>query len=489
MKEKVKEYTKKVLKTLLNTVRVAAFLLVVVILLGIWHSWFRPKNYDGGLMMETFYEQPENSIDVLCIGSSHTFVDINTGVLWNEQGIASYVLGGSMQPFWNSYYYLKEAVKTQTPSLVILEALACNMPDDYSDHGMIVNNVSGMRWSMNKLEAIRASVCDTDGVIDYTLLFEEYHERYSELNITDIAEELGDTVRTENWKGFYDYFRIDPINEPIFDEDVDPVPITNKQEYYYRKIIEFCEEAGIPLLVIVSPDGGYNTDARAYYRYAAEVAEEYGVDFVDFNEYYDEMDLDFSCDFGDIGHLNYSGNRKFTSVLGDYLDENFDLPDRSGDTSGLYDSWELNYIYTEARADNYRLRTTFDAEEYFEKLGELSDDYEIFIQISDITYITEESRRYLGYNGISCARPFDNHWYLINNHRTTPMTADEDGMYYEEFTGQHHLSVSNAGIWLDGWNAVDPDHEGVVIITYDTYNGMFADSVTIVGDEVWRYDV
>ena len=81
MKEKVKEYTKKVLKTLLNTVRVAAFLLVVVILLGIWHSWFRPKNYDGGLMMETFYEQPENSIDVLCIGSSHTFVDIKRNVI------------------------------------------------------------------------------------------------------------------------------------------------------------------------------------------------------------------------------------------------------------------------------------------------------------------------------------------------------------------------------------------------------------------------
>lgn len=485
----MKETVKTILKTLLNTVRVAAFLLVVVIMLGIWHSWFRPKNFDGDLIMETFYQQPENSVDLLCIGSSHTFVDINTGVLWDEQGIPSYILGGSMQPFWNSYYYLKEAVETQSPELVVLEALACTMPDDYSDHGMIVNNVAGMRWNMNKLEAIRASVCDTDGVIDYSLLFEEYHGRYPELTLTDIADDLGDPVRTASWKGFYDYFRIDPINEPEFDEDVDPIPITNKQEFYYRKIIEFCQEQNIPLLVIVSPDGGYNTDARAYYMYAAEIAEEYGVDYIDFNEYYDEMDLDFSCDFGDIGHLNYSGNRKFTSLLGEYIADNYDLPDRREETSGLYDSWEDNYIYLEARADNYRLRTTFDAEEYYDGLSRLSDNYEIFIRISDISYITEETRRFLGYNDISCMRPYDPKWYLISNHITDPMEPDEDGLFYEEYVDQHHLSVSESGVYLDGWNAVDPDHEGVVIITFDRFNSMFADSVTIVGDEVWRYDV
>ena len=200
----LKDKIKRILKGLLDTVRVTAFILVVVTLVIIWNSWFRYKNYDGSLMMESFYAQPANSIDLLCIGSSHTFIDINTGVLWNEQGIPAYVLGGSLQPFWNSYYYLVEAMKTQKPELVVLEALAANLPDDYSDHGMIINNVSGMRWSMNKLEAIRASVSDTEGIIDYTLLFEEYHERYTDLELMDIAADYGDEVRTESWKGFYD---------------------------------------------------------------------------------------------------------------------------------------------------------------------------------------------------------------------------------------------------------------------------------------------
>ena len=165
-----------------NIVRVTAFVLVVAVLLDIWAVWFKKKSYDGSLMLQNFYEQPENSIDLLCIGSSHAFIDINTGVLWDEYGIPSYVLGGSLQPFWNTYYNLKEAVKTQTPRLVVLEALACDISTEYSEHGMIINNVSGMHWNMNKLESIRASVCDTDGLIDYTLLFEEFHSRYSELD-------------------------------------------------------------------------------------------------------------------------------------------------------------------------------------------------------------------------------------------------------------------------------------------------------------------
>lgn len=55
------------------------------------------------------------------MGSSHSFVNFNNGTLYEEYGIASYDLGGSLQPMWNSYYDLKEALKTQTPELIVLE--------------------------------------------------------------------------------------------------------------------------------------------------------------------------------------------------------------------------------------------------------------------------------------------------------------------------------------------------------------------------------
>lgn len=477
-----------ILKSIKNVVRVIAFLLLVAILLETWNMWLHKKSYDGSLMMETFYAQPENSIDMLIVGSSHTFVDMNTGVLWDEFGIPSFVIGGSLQPFWNSYYYIREALKTQTPNLIVLEALACDLDYDFSEHGTIINNVSGMHMNMNKLESIRASVSDTDGIIDYSLLFEEYHNRYSELTITDVASDLGDSIRTDNWKGFYDYLHTDFMTEPQFDMDVDPIPMTNKMEYYYRQIIEYCQEVGIPLVIVVSPDAGYNDLSRAHYLYAGQIAEEYGVEFIDFNEYYDEIGIDFSYDFGDIGHLNYSGNRKFTSFMGEYIEEHFDMPDRRGDETGLYDSWDENYRYLETRVDNYILYKTFDLDDYINHLTSLNDDYEIFIALTDVSMMSESLITYLNVHGIQCERPYDSRRYLIQGGNTTVLEADENGLYYDKVAGNHYFALTTDGCFYDGWNLMGTNHQGVFIVVYDNYNQMVADNVCIYYEEVWKVD-
>ena len=67
------------------------------------------KYVDGIYSMKRFYELEDDSVDVLFLGSSHVFETYNTSVLWDEYGIASYVLGGSVQPMWNTYFYMKEA--------------------------------------------------------------------------------------------------------------------------------------------------------------------------------------------------------------------------------------------------------------------------------------------------------------------------------------------------------------------------------------------
>ena len=474
------------LRTLNNTVRVVVFLLVAAILLHTWIIWFNPKHFDGNRMMESFYAQPENSIDLLVVGSSHTFIDVNTGMLWEDFGVPSFVIGGSLQPFWCSYYYIREALNYQTPDLIVLEALACDLDTDYGDHGMIINNVSGMRMGRNKLEAIRTCVTDTDGIIDLSLLFREYHNRYSDLDIIDIAPEFGDPVRYENNKGFYDYLGTTSITRPDCEMDDTVVPMPNKEEYYYRLIIEYCQEQGIPLMIMVSPDGWYNDLSRGHYNYAREIAEEYGVEFIDYNEYYDEIGIDFQNDFGDIGHLNYLGNRKFTSVLGEHLVDEYNLTDRRGDTTGLYDSWHENYLMLESRVDNYLLSKCLGTGAYLRMLNELNDNYEIIIYISDYRKSSYDMRRYLGLHSISTSRPFDSSRYIIQGDVTRTLEADDNGLYYEEYLGDHHLSVTNEGIYFDSVRVDESEYAGVCIVTIDTYNQVLVDSVLAKEHDVYR---
>lgn len=74
-----------------------------------------PK-YDYGICsMLNLYRQPENSVDVLAVGTSLFYAGINTNVLWDEYGIAAYNLCSAEQPFWVSYYTIREALKTQRP--------------------------------------------------------------------------------------------------------------------------------------------------------------------------------------------------------------------------------------------------------------------------------------------------------------------------------------------------------------------------------------
>ena len=79
---------------------------------------FIPKRPNGIIPVKSLYEQEEGTIDALFLGSSHCGIGIDIGELWKSYGISGFALWGSTQPPWNSYYYLREALKTQSPEVV-----------------------------------------------------------------------------------------------------------------------------------------------------------------------------------------------------------------------------------------------------------------------------------------------------------------------------------------------------------------------------------
>jgi hypothetical protein len=144
-------------KKLKNIIGVLIFLTIFVMVFYVVDTTLKFKYADGILTIEDFYHYPDNSIDVLLLGSSHVGVNIDTIQLNEEFGIASYNLWGSVQPTWNSYYYLKEALKTQKPKVVVLEGFLTSQDYEYMDYSRIIKNTLGMKWSLNKLKAIDVS--------------------------------------------------------------------------------------------------------------------------------------------------------------------------------------------------------------------------------------------------------------------------------------------------------------------------------------------
>lgn len=108
--------------------------------------------------------------------------------------------------------------------------------------------------------------------------------------------------------------------------------LTKKSEKYLRKIIAYAKKKQTPLLLISAPYVITKEDKMTYNQ-IAEIAAQEDVTFIDFNEYYEDMGLDFTTDFNDESHLNYHGSVYLQDYLGNYLKENYILPDRRGDPS------------------------------------------------------------------------------------------------------------------------------------------------------------
>jgi hypothetical protein len=346
---------KKMLKAIVLSVLYAAIL--YSILLSVFKRTWRPKEN-----LYYFYQLENNSLDVINIGSSHVHSSINTIQLYQDYGIASYNLSAGSQPVWYSWYYLREAMKTQNPKVIVLDVYTLINPndDDFIEKAQL--NLLTMKPSLNKLEALCTS--GTDQVIRLFLGFPKNHIRYRELN----AEAYDDKVCL-NLMGYAYSSEVEPLDTA---EVVDvgavtgTLPITEKSELYLRKILELCHEKDIGIVLVNAPWPHISVEDAKKYNYIGEIAKEYGVDFLNGCTLEEELGIDYTTDNGgDYGHLNYTGSQKWTSCLGAYLSGNYDLPDRRKEPGTV---WEESARALENRMTGEYLQEVDYPSEYLEYL-------------------------------------------------------------------------------------------------------------------------
>lgn len=315
--------------------RIVGFVLILSIVIFKLNDVVAFKYTDGVTQMEHFYDLDEETVDVLVLGSSHAFVDVNPAMLYEEYGIASYDLCGSMQPMWNTYYWLKEAYEYQQPKLIVLDVYRLVEEFPYSKESKLVKNTYGMRFSRNKYEAIKVSLEEEDrgDLLMHLLEFPSYHSRYVDLTAADFGRR---TLVDESYKGEHLLTEVEQVDRPELSGITETAQIEPKTMEYFEKILLFAKEKDVPVLLINAPYIVQENDKKIYNTFEAYLATQTLYDkvaYVDFNKMYDEMGIDFETDFADHNHLNVNGLPKFNRVLGAYIEANYDLPDRRKDAA------------------------------------------------------------------------------------------------------------------------------------------------------------
>lgn len=478
--------------------KLTIFILLVAGIFAVFYRTFKFKSFDGIYQMTKFYEEEDNSIDLLMLGSSHMFVNANTSVLWDEYGIAGYDLCGSIQPYWNTYYYLNEAYKTQNPKVVAMEVYtAVEVTDEYYTFENAVKNIFGMNRSQDKKEAVDSSVDIPDRLMFY-LEYPTFHKRYTDLEKNDfIADYEGDWYDHNCWKGETLYYHNDegvfaPSDSDVYDTSIGK--ISAKNEEYLRKIIELTKEHGSELVLLVTPYVVLPGETAVFNR-VAEIAGEYDVPFVNFNLYYDEMGIDFANDYAIDGcHMAYWGSEKFTRLFADMLEEEYDLPDRRGDEK--YASYDRMVNAYKRMSRNQEISRVTELRDYVDMIND--DNYVVglscvgdYKQCDNYFEIRDEIAK-LGFDIDSVS---GNGAFIRSDGQTVFETGDSTSYEYHVNVGKYDsLSVKPyERLNLLGENDILPQMRintktysdcvnGIEIVVYDKILSDFVDHACFFGE-------
>lgn len=442
---------------------------------GIWRHDFRTEPTLSSTITE-YRAEPEQSIDVLFFGSSHVYCAVDPVLLWQEQGISSFSISSSNQNFDASLYMLKEALRTQTPKLVCIDMYSL-LPD--ATYGMLPSSWQTLMslWplSFNTWQTAREKAGGEYTTLDLALPLVGYHTRWSELTRNDYTP----TRDGEGRKGYLPRYNLYPMEfsmEPINDS---PLADTAALD----EIIALCKEKGIDVLLWKIPAGNWDS---VYAETARQYAEAHDVPMLDLCENIDDLQIDYAQDFNDYWHLNANGAKRLTAYLGDYLKQQYTLPDRRSDAA-LAARWEAAATLAAHDAMSHTLESCDDFSEYVSLLEQ--GDYVVVYSMTAASWTPHPENISLvrdieaistfgadGYAGLAVTDGEDLLFREVSVDHDIYYSATLRGVDFAIKTAVAEAALTN--IKIDGTRIPLSAMPGLHIVVYDPVLGCVTDAVT-----------
>ena len=493
---------KQVFKRILNFIM---FFGIGVSLLSVVTGIFTPKwtysekDYGEGSRYRSFYKLKENTLDYVVIGVSHSFFAVNPMQIYADTGYTGYDLGSPFQPQSVSYYWLKEAVKTQDIKCVFVDV--SSIIKDVQNNEQILKNLILMKPSVNKLEAIRE--CSPKEETLYAALFPLYrfHERWEELDTEDYSGADDSEYYT---KGATERFTIDnsSINNDLRAGELDCIvqndsgdteinteyrDVSEEELEYFGKIIDFCDENGIVCIPIKCPTTRWNP---VWSEKVSEYLAERDMTLLDLTDP-EKVRIDWTKDTHDEGgHVNYFGSVKSSQYIAEYLKGLGILTDHRNQAS--YEGWDQDlakYRDWEYGKIASRLNPKENMYRYFDMISQNKDKYLVlYSSMHDPRTVSDNCLDDLigqsGFEDITEVEPQEsmlavidggNKSFLYSEYRkssyTGNYTAQDGSVHSVEMISSSYSSGDESTIVFDGEDYSYNDKDGLNILVVDRKDG------------------
>lgn len=331
-----------------NFFKFVCFNLIFILLFKyIFTILWLPKN-----SISFFYDEPENSIDIIYIGGSNVHHHFNNLLAYHLYGFTTYLLSSGIQPFTLTKSLIEESRKYQNPKLYIIDL--ARLTDDFASSyneswsRVVVDSLKNSKTRIMAVnELLKNAKIEKSQYVNYYFSFFKYHNSWK-----DIKRQNFDSTLNE-FKGYYAYdyaFDIKPQEEFVWRDEIETLQPDN--EVVLLDLINYIENNDLNVLFVI-PKSTYWSPNYERLNYATKIIENHNLNVINFNKIDDSnFDLNYETDFYDKIHLNVYGATKYTLYFSKYLKDNYNLVNHKNDEKFL--SWNEEY---ERFVDKFNLVT------------------------------------------------------------------------------------------------------------------------------------
>ncbi len=531
-----------------NFLRTVCFVGIFIILFGMCQAILQPNLFNrdpggastsGDVVME--WDQLVNDgvrIQVVTIGKSGFNWEIDPMGIYKKTGITVYNMSSAAQPLPISYFLCGEALKTQSPELIIVDATEAYEGEFAS--GLYHGVMDLFPVSNRKIVLARqyAEGFDEDKRKDAFLAalspFYQYHDRWDSLSKNDFAV----AVKTDQFlmgNGFSKAADYSEMNEflkgyalqstitgtgmnidwmddlaaqansnidmmiryeggdaiqsstdasPLYDPRID-----EENWLLIKDMKKACDEKGIHFLLMKTPHfehplGSASVWTKLKSDRLKERAEQDGIDFLDL-QYDADLGIEWNIEAGaGSSHLNYAGTRKVTDYLVNLFEEQYGLH------GGVCEAYEEDIPIYDKVCRLAELSLTADFFQYMDKVSQVENSTVFFSAADNMAFgLSPEICRTLNEFGLQADFSSFNYSdaYLAivengqirqescSNRSITSEGTLENGQKYS-VSSSGFLAGSKSSVLIDG-TEYSLNRRGLNIVVLDNVSGIVLDSV------------
>lgn len=319
---------KLVIKRILSAIVFWAIVIGLVIGIG---PFFRPSDITDHIW-SYFYREDKDSVDALFIGSSAMYRYWIPPQAYEEQGFQSFLLAQAAQPIETVPYIMEEAVKTQSPKVIVVETrqfitergvILGNKVDQAKNTYDLSRVVSGMRHSLLRVRMVNDLLVEDESnkKFEWNIPLLKYHDTIFKLSPSKLKERL--LPGEQPLKGAIQTARIDPMTVPQ-GRDVNAYQLEDKDKEMIDLVVQKANELNVEVLFVATPYIPNKYLSALQYQMDLYM-EEKGYAYLNLSQSYEELGINPETDFYNTRHTNVVGAKKVTSCIAAYLAQHYDM--------------------------------------------------------------------------------------------------------------------------------------------------------------------